>query len=139
MEHFFDSFRKQLNIENVDIRTYSPLALAYIGDSIYDCLVKLYLVGQGNRSVNDFHKLTKKYVKASEQAAILLKIEPMLNDEERRIVKWGRNAKSQTIPKHASKADYQMATSFECLLGYLLLNREYDRLVECIVEGIRHD
>jgi ribonuclease-3 family protein len=139
VEQFFDVFRRQMEIESVDIRTYSPLALAFIGDSIYDCMVKLFLVGQGNRSVNELQKQTKQYVKASEQARILLNIEPMLSEEELRIVKWGRNAKSQTIPKNAIKADYQMATSLECLFGYLLLNKDYDRLIECVVEGMKHD
>lgn len=139
MEKFFDEFRKQMHMEEVDIRTYSPLSLAYVGDSIYDFLVKFYLVSQGNRSVNDFHRLTKEYVKASEQAAILDRILPILSDEELRIVKWGRNAKSQSVPKNATKNDYQMATGFECLLGYLLLDRQYERLVECVTEGIKHD
>jgi len=139
VEHFFDAYRKQLNIEDVDIRSYSPLTLAYVGDAVFDCLIKLYLVGKGNRSVNKFHKLSKEYVKASQQAAILESIEHILTDEEKRIVKWGRNAKSVSIPKNATKKDYQMATAFECLLGYLLVNKEYDRLIECVVEGIKHD
>ncbi len=128
-----------MNMKDVDIRTYSPLTLAYVGDSVYDCLVKFYLVSKGNRSVNEFHALTKDFVRASEQALILSRIEPMLTPEEKRIVKWGRNAKSQSVPKNASKKDYQMATGFECLLGYLLMTGEYDRMQECIVEGIKHD
>ncbi len=128
-----------MHMEEVDVRTYSPLSLAYVGDSVYDFLVKFYLVSKGNRSVNQFHRETKSYVKASEQAAILDRITPILNDEELRIVKWGRNAKSQSVPKNATKKDYQMATAFECLLGYLLLDRQYERLVECVTEGIKHD
>jgi len=139
VEVFFDEFRKKLNIEEVDIRTYSPLALAYIGDSVYDCMIKLYLVGRGNKSSNLYHKEAKTYVKASEQAKILQSIEGMLSEEEERIVKWGRNAKSQSVPKNASKSDYQMATAFECLLGYLLMTRNYNRLLECVVEGMLHD
>lgn len=139
MEHFFDTFREKLNIGELDVRTYSPLALAYIGDSIYDCLIKLYLVGQGNRSVNKFHKLSKNYVKASEQARILKAIEPMLSEDELKIIKRGRNAKSQSVPKNAKLSDYQMATGFECLLGYLMITRDYDRIIECVVEGISHD
>lgn len=139
LEHFFDVFREKLNIGDLDVRTYSPLSLAYIGDSIYDCLIKLYLVGQGNRSVNQFHKMSKEYVKASEQARILKSIEHMLSEEELKIIKRGRNAKSQSVPKNATKSDYQMATAFECLLGYHMINRDYDRIIECIVEGIKHD
>jgi len=139
LEHFFDTFREKLNIGELDVRTYSPLSLAYIGDSIYDCLVKLYLVGQGNRSVNEFHKMSKNYVKASEQARILKNIEHMLTEEELKIIKRGRNAKSRSVPKNASLSDYQMATGFECLLGYHMINRNYDRIIECVVEGINHD
>jgi len=63
----------------------------------------------------------------------------MLDEKEIRVVKRGRNAKSQTIPKNALRSDYQKATGFECLLGYLLLSREYDRLLECVVEGIKDE
>jgi len=139
LEHFFDTFRDKLNIGELDVRTYSPLSLAYIGDSIYDVLVKLYLVGQGNRSVNQFHKLSKNYIKASEQARILKAIEHMLTEEELKIVKRGRNAKSRSVPKNANLNDYQLATGFECLLGYHMINRDYDRIIECVVEGINHD
>ncbi len=139
MEKFFDEFRKKMHMEKVDIRRYSPLSLAYVGDSVYDFLVKFYLVSKGNRSVNQFHRETKSFVKASEQAAILERITPILNDEELRIVKWGRNAKSLSVPKHATKKDYQMATAFECLLGYLLMDQQYERLLECVTEGIKHD
>lgn len=139
MKEFFRVFREQLGIYELDIKTYSPLSLAFVGDSIYDCLVKLYLLGQGNRPANDFHKMTKEYVKASEQARILERITPMLDEEELRIVRWGRNAKSQSVPKNASKADYQQATGFECLLGFFLLTERYDRLIECVVEGIKND
>jgi len=136
MEGFFEEFRVRMKLDDVDVRQYSPLSLAYIGDSIYDVMVKFYLVSLGNRSVNQFHKLSKGYVKASEQAAILERIRPILSEEELKIVKRGRNAKSQTMPKNATRKDYQMATAFECLLGYLLLNKEYQRLMECVVTGI---
>lgn len=139
MNRFFDEFRKQLDIENVDPKTYSPLSMAFLGDAIYASLVKLAIVCDGNKPVNEYHKLTKDYVKASEQAAILEVITPMLTEDELRIVKWGRNAKSQSVPKNALRSDYQKATGLECLLGYLLITKKYERLIECIVEGIKHD
>lgn len=139
MNIFFDEFRKKLDIEEVDVKTYSPLSLAFIGDAIYAALVKLFIVAEGNKQVNEYHSLTKGYVQASAQAEILDRITPMLSEDELRIVKWGRNAKSQSVPKNASRSDYQKATGFECLLGYLLLTKQYERLLECIIEGIRHD
>lgn len=138
MERFFETFKDQLNIQKVDVKRYSPLTLAYIGDSIYDCMVKLFLVSGGNRSVNQLHRESKTYVKASEQALRLDALMPSLTEREQQIVKWGRNAKSQTIPKHATKSDYQKATAYECLLGYLLMDGDYERLLECIVEGIKY-
>ncbi len=141
MEKFIEDFLGQFGegIESVDVKQYSPLTLAYLGDSIYDFLIKFYIVQQGNRSVNELHALTKKYVKASEQARILANIMPILSDEEQRIVKWGRNAKSQSVPKNAKRSDYQMATAFECLLGYFVMTKNYQRLLECVVKGINHE
>lgn len=139
MKEILEGFRKQLESEHQDIRSYSPLTLAYIGDSIFDFFIKYYLVSQGNRSVGEYHSLSKKYVKASNQALILEKIDTILSDEEKRIIKWGRNAKSQTIPKNATRKDYQMATAMECLLGYLLMDQQYERLLELIVVGIKDD
>ena len=141
MEKFIETFLEQIGVEfeAVDIKQYSPLTLAYIGDSIYDFMIKFYIVRQGNRSVNALHAVTKKYVKASEQAKILANIMPILSDEEQRIVKWGRNAKSQSVPKNAKRSDYQMATAFECLLGYFVMTKNYQRLLECVVKGINHE
>lgn len=138
MEELFNVFLESLEIKEVDVKTYSPLSLAYVGDTVYDFFVKYYLVLQGNRGVNEFHNRSKKFVKASEQAAILEKLTPILTEEELRVVKWGRNAKSVSSPKHADRSDYQKATSFECLLGYLLLSKSYERLMFIIVEGIKH-
>lgn len=138
LEQLFKTFSANLDIKEIDIKTYSPLSLAYVGDSVYDFFVKYFLVLQGNRSVNEFHTRSKRFVKASEQAAILEKLSILLTEEELRIVKWGRNAKSVSVPKNADRNDYQKATSFECLLGYLLLNKEYDRLMYLLVEGIKH-
>ncbi len=141
MERFIEAFLEKMGEDtgNVDVRKYSPLTLAYLGDSIYDFMIKCYIVHQGNRTVNDLHAMTKKYVKASEQAKALEIVLPILTEEEQRIVKWGRNAKSQSIPKNAKPSDYQMATGYECLLGYLVVTKNYQRLQECVVKGICHE
>jgi ribonuclease III family protein len=95
LEQLFEAFLAQLNMKEIDIKTYSPLSLAYVGDSVYDFFVKYYLVLQGNRSTNEFHTHSKKFVKASEQAAILDRLSPSLTEDEQRIVKWGRKCKKR--------------------------------------------
>jgi len=138
LEQLFTDFFEKLAIKDVDVKSYSPLSLAFIGDSVYDFYVKFYLVLEGNKPVNGYHTQSKRFVKASEQAMILDKLTPHLTEEEQRIIKWGRNAKSMSLPKHSSRDEYQKATSFECLLGYLLVSKEYERLMYIIIEGIKY-
>lgn len=139
MREFFETIRAAFNIKDVDVRTYSPLSLAYLGDAVYDVIIKYYLVTKANKAVNKYHTEAKAYVKASNQAATLDTMMEKLTEEELRIVKWGRNAKSGNLPKHATKADYQKATALECLLGYWVLIEEYDRLLEFTIEGMKNN
>lgn len=108
----------------------SPLVLAYIGDTLYDLFVRQYLVSQPNHRLAHLHQEASKYVSAKAQSSALQMIMPMLNDEEKSIVKRGRNAKSNTIAKNADVLEYRHSTAFECLLGYLYYNRQFDRLKE---------
>ena len=109
---------------------YSPLTLAYIGDSVYEVYVRAHLLAGGNLSTNKLHRASIKYVSAEAQSAFMEIIEPMLTDEEEAIYKRGRNAKSYTIPKHASVIDYKRATGFETLIGYLYLSGKGERIDE---------
>lgn len=109
-------------------KEYSPLALAYIGDSVYDLFIRSKVLGRGNRHVTQLHKDSVRFVKAHSQAESAYFIETELSDEEMRILKWGRNAKSNTVPKNADVTEYRMATGFETLLGYLYLDGKLERL-----------
>jgi len=105
-----------------------PLVLAYIGDSVYELYIRERLAGEKYKNVNDLHRKTVRYVKASAQAAILKQLENELTERELDVVRFGRNAHSGTVPKNAELLDYRAATGFEALIGYLRLSGQEDRL-----------
>lgn len=136
MEASLKKFKELFELENTDIRTYSPLTLAYIGDAIYELVIRTILVEKGNTQVNKLHQRASRLVKASAQSAIIEKLKPHLTDEEMGVFKRGRNAKSFTMAKNASMSDYRRATGFEALMGYLYLTEQWDRMLELIKIGI---
>lgn len=110
---------------------YSPLVLAYIGDSVYELFTrKKVLAENSSMPAHKLHKENVKYVKAKAQSDAVERIEPVLSEKELSIYKRGRNAKSATVPKNADLADYRRATGFEALLGYLELSGQKERLLE---------
>lgn len=117
---------------DVDIRTYSPLTLAYIGDAIYDLVIRTVIVGRANKPPNSLHKTVIKYVNAGTQARMIEALEEELTPEEEAVYHRGRNAKSYTSAKNASVADYRKATGLEALFGYLYLQDRTDRLLVLI-------
>ena len=122
--------------QETDVRAYSPLTLAYIGDAVYDLVIRSVVVERANRSANELHKKTIKYVKAEAQAAMIMALIEELTPEEDTVYKRGRNAKSHTAAKNASLADYRKATGYEALLGYLYLLGRTDRVLYLIHRGI---
>ncbi len=120
---------KQQLIER-EVNLYSPLALAFLGDSVYEVLVRKEILLLANLPVSKLHSLKISRVCAAYQAAALEKIMPVLDDKEISIVKRGRNATGNTVPKHASAAEYRKATALECLFGYLYLLDRQDRIDE---------
>lgn len=118
--------------EEINPKNYGPLVLAYIGDTVYDLFVRTRIIARGNRHVTDMHKEAVGYVKAHAQALSAHALEKELTEEEMRIYKWGRNAKSNTSPKNADIIDYRTATGFETLIGYLYLKDETDRLTKLL-------
>ena len=130
MELSFNNIKTIYGLENKDIKTISPLVFAYIGDSVYDLIIKSILVGRGNVPVNKLHKKASDLVKASSQVMMYESIKDMLEDDEAAIFKRGRNAKSYTSAKNASKIDYRMATGYEALIGYLYMEDKIDRIYE---------
>lgn len=119
-------------IADVDIRTYSPLTLAYIGDGIFDVVIRSIVVGRGNTPVNQLHHKTSHIVKAHSQAMMAEVLLDEMTDAEKDIYRRGRNAKSHTMAKNATVMDYRSATGFEALMGYLYLTDEMDRILELI-------
>lgn len=136
METRMNELRELFALKDPDIRSYSPLTLAYIGDGVYELVIRTILVKKGNCPVNRIHRKASSLVKASAQSAIMEKIEEHLTQEEHDIYRRGRNAHSPTMAKHATMADYRRATGFEALMGYLYLKEEYTRMLTLIHMGI---
>ena len=128
--------KEQFDIKSVDIRTYSPLALAYIGDGVFDLIIRSLIVGKGNTKASQLHYQTSHIVKAETQAKIVEALENDLTEEEADIYRRGRNAKSPTMAKNAKMVDYRKATGFEALVGYLYLKDDFPRVVELTKLGL---
>lgn len=124
------------NCKEQDVRAYSPLTLAYIGDAVFDLVIRSVIVERANRSNNDLHKRTIRYVNAETQARMIEALLEQLTEEEEAVYKRGRNAKSYTTAKNASVGDYRKATGFEALVGYLYLTDRVPRVLELIKQGI---
>ncbi len=123
-------------LPKVDIRSYSPLTLAYMGDGIYELLIRTMLVKQGNLSANKLHHQASSLVKASAQATMAEAVKEELTEEELAVYKRGRNAHSPTMAKHATMWDYRRATGFEALMGYLYLCHKWERMFYLIKQGL---
>ncbi|MBO5111726.1 MAG: ribonuclease III [Lachnospiraceae bacterium] len=132
-----DLIKQSFELKEVDIRAYSPLTLAYIGDCVYDLVIRTVVVERGNEPANKLHKKTVTYVKAQTQAAMIEALLPYLTEEEEAVYKRGRNAKSYTSAKNASIGDYRKATGMEALVGYLYLTGQEARIMELIKTGLK--
>lgn len=121
-------------IENspCDPKLLSPLALAFVGDGVYDLFVREKLVCEANRPVKKLNEEKVAIVRCSSQAKLVEKLIPILTEEELDVLKRGRNAHTQHIPKNATSADYHSATALEALLGYLYLAGRIDRIRELL-------
>lgn len=131
-----DYMKQVFALKEVDIRTYSPLTLAYIGDGIFDLVIRTIVVNRGNCSAKNLHIKTSKIVKAEAQSAMIERLKPLLTEEELSVYKRGRNAYSPTRAKNASMSDYRRATGFEALIGYLYLSDSFERMIDLIKEGL---
>lgn len=131
-ENSFQYFKEIFHIQHGNPESYSPLALAYIGDSIFDVMVRTIEVSKVNKQVNKYHRDVSKIVCAPAQAKMILAIMDQLTEEEQAVYKRGRNAKSYTKAKNASTIDYRNATGFEALLGYLYLKEDFKRISDLV-------
>ncbi len=121
----------KMNNKNEQVVSDVPsLALAYIGDAVYELMVRGYLISSGLGKVKDLHREAVRYVKAKSQARVMHSIEQKLSEQELGVVKRGRNAKSGTVPKNTELVDYKYATAFEALIGYLHLSMQEERKQE---------
>lgn len=119
-----------LNQSADDIRSISNLGLAHVGDCVYELMIRSWLCVHGKATNRGLHKATVKYVAAPAQAKAAEKILPVLTQEESDVFRRGRNSSPHSIPKAASREEYQMATALEALFGYLWLKGEIERLNE---------
>ena len=136
METGLNAFKEALHLKHVEAGEYSPLALAYIGDAVYELAIRTLVMNRGNMQVNKMHKKSASLVKAQTQAELIKILEPELTPLEHAAYKRGRNAKSVTMAKHATMKDYRMATGFEALMGYLYLTEQFDRMAELLGKGL---
>ena len=128
--------KQTFGASNLKPEQYSALALAYIGDGVYDLIIRTIVVDLGNYKVKDFHRATSAIVKAESQAKMMKVLEEHLTDEENAVFHRGRNAKSATSAKNASIVDYRVATGFEALIGHLYLSNKMERAMELVKLGL---
>lgn len=119
-----------------DINAYSPLTLAYLGDAVYEIIIRTLIVEERPRMVKMLHKHASRLVNAKAQATLMISIENALSKEETTIYKRGRNAKSHSVAKNADIHDYRIATGLEALMGYLYLTGNTKRCLELIKLGL---
>lgn len=130
--------REELGMQEVNIDSYSPLTLAYIGDCVYDLIIKTLVISEGNRQVKKLHQETSKIVQASAQSEMMRVIQEVLTEEEHAVYRRGRNAKSVSPAKNQSLTDYRRATGFEALMGWLYLQDDWKRMIDLIKIGLAH-
>lgn len=135
MEKLIDNILVEFKINEKEIKNYSMLSLAFLGDSIHSLYIRNYLITKSNFKVKELHSMATKYVKAKSQSIVI----ENLNDltlEEQQIVKTARNSKTNNIAKNSTIKDYKNATAFEALLGYLALNKNYERLNKILKKSV---
>ena len=130
--NLLEQIKREFGLGEVDLRTYSPLTLALVGDCIYDLIIRTVVVERHNASPNRLHKEKSRLAKAQTQALMGEAIQGFLTPQEQAVYRRGRNAKSYTTAKNATVGDYRKATGLEALYGYLYLDGRMDRLMELL-------
>lgn len=136
---YLQQIKQAFDCKEVDIRTYSPLTLAFLGDCVFDLVIRTVVVERANRSAQSLHKMKSKIVKAETQAKLIERLLEDLTEEELAIYKRGRNAKSYTSSKNASLLAYRKATGMEALIGYLYLKGDMQRILALIRLGLEKE
>lgn len=135
----FEQICEAFSLKEQDAKQYSPLTLAYIGDAVYEMIVRTILVEHGNAPVNVLHKHASRLVRAEAQKDAYHRIKEQLTEEERSVFRRGRNAKSYTSAKNASIGDYRVATGFEALFGYWYLTGQTRRMLLMAKAGMTEE
>ena len=130
--------RREFEMKEVNIDSYSPLTLAYIGDSVYDLIIKSLVINEGNKQVKKLHQETSRMVQASAQSEMMRVIQGVLTEEEHAVYRRGRNAKSVSPARNQSLTDYRRATGFEALIGWLYLKSDWKRIIDLVKIGLIH-
>lgn len=126
----------ELNRPEDEINMLSPLTWAYIGDCVYELYIRTNLVQTTSLKPHKLHIEAIKYVKAKSQADLLKRIQEELTEDEKDIVRRGRNAENHHLPKNSNVQEYNYATAFEALIGYLYLTKKFDRLKEILAKTL---
>ncbi len=134
--HLNGEISEQFHLPGGDMRTYSPLALAYVGDAIYELVIRSVVLGTKELTVNHLHQKTTALVKASAQKELYQAIQEELTEEEQSVFRRGRNAKSFSVAKNASVNDYRVATGLEALCGFWYLTGQTERLLSMLRKGL---
>ena len=131
-----DSLDSVFGLSSKDWKLYSPLTLAYLGDAVYEMVIRTICVKRTNMQTQKLHRKVTGYVSAKAQAKMMDALAGKLTEEEESIYRRGRNSKPYTKAKNASMEEYLKATGFEALVGYLYLQKEYERMNALIAHGI---
>ena len=131
-----ESIRKVFGLSPRDLRTYSPLTLAFLGDAVYELAVRTVIVARGSQPPKELHRASSRLVKAESQSRMAELLQVELTEEEQAVYRRGRNAHPATTARHATTGDYRRATGFEALMGYLYLAGREERMLELIRKGL---
>ena len=136
MEESLGRIMDHFPLTEQEVRSYSALAFAYIGDSVYELIIRTMITSKGNNRPNKYHQQVIQYVNANAQTRMMDKIKPLLTEEEKTMFRRGRNAKSISCAKNQSHHDYRIATGFETLIGYLYMTGQMGRIMELVSVGL---
>ena len=132
----FNELEKTFELQEVNVAEYSPLTLAFMGDCVYEFIIRTRIVYDGNAHVSALSKKSSAFAKAQTQAKIIEGLFDSLSEEEQAAYKRGRNANTHSKAKNATLGEYRKATGFESLLGYLYIKKDFDRIMEIVKAGI---
>lgn len=131
-----ESIRKAFGLSKVDLRQASPLQLAFVGDAVFELVIRTKTAQARRVSPRRLHDMSAAYARASAQARMSELVKDILTEEEKEVLRRGRNAHASSIAKSASVSEYRKATAWESLIGYLYLDGREERAVELIMAGV---